>query len=250
MKRCEERELLDEAGVDERAIARAYREIHQIHRLLGTTRAVLRLLREERADHSGSRPSARVLDIGCGHGAMLELVHARLGLDVVGFDIRPALQSCGPFRIFAGNAVCDPLPPADIAICVMMAHHLSPDELEMMIDNVSRTCRRFIIVDLVRHPVPLLLFNIFLCPFLSRLNCLDGQTSIRRANTAAEMAGIVQRAIENGTTRPHSLRHYVAPLWMRQIVDIRWEQGRRQEPETAMGESDAGVELTSASLSP
>jgi SAM-dependent methyltransferase len=195
---------------------------------VGTTRAILRLLKEEHAENPASLSKLRVLDIGCGQGAMLEHICTRLSLEGVGFDLRPALQSSGPIPIFTGNAIDDPLPPADIAICVMMAHHLSPVELERMIDNVSRTCQRFVIVDLVRHQVPLILFKIFLCPFLSRLNALDGQTSIRRAYTAREMKQIAQRATRDGATQVHLLQHSVAPFWIRQVVDIRWERTRRE----------------------
>lgn len=248
MKRCEEREVLDGDGVDDCAIARAYRELHHIHHLLGTTRTVLRLLRDERAERSGSLSKVRVLDIGCGQGAMLKLICSRLDLLGIGFDLRPLPQNPGPIPILKGNAVYDALPPADVAICVMMAHHLSPDELEKMIHNVSRSCRRFVIVDLVRHSFPLMLFKTFLCPFLSQLNALDGQTSIRRSFTASEMKQIAQRATENGITRVHSLQHSVAPFWIRQVVDIRWDGVRRQEAKAAIERIDAETEFISASL--
>lgn len=247
MRRCEEREVLDGNGVDDGAIVRAYREIHSVHRFLGTTGALLRLLSEESEDGHGASSKIRVLDIGCGQGAMLELIRTRLGFECVGFDLRPAPRNSYPIPIFAGNAVYDSLPFAEVAICVMMAHHLSPDELEKMIGNVSRTCRRFVIIDLVRHPMPLRLFQIFLCPFLSRLNAIDGQTSIRRAYTASEMRDIVQRAVRNTSIPIRSLRHSVAPFWIRQVVDIRWEEARR-DARAAVDGMGAESELTSAPL--
>jgi SAM-dependent methyltransferase len=216
MDRCEEAELLDGNEVSAEALARAYGQITRIHRWLGNTGTVMRLLAD------GPRPPKRVLDIGCGQGALLVEIRRNLGVEVIGFDLRAA-PADAPVPIVTGNAVSDPLPEADVAICVVMAHHLTETELARMVENVGRSCRRFVLLDLVRHPVPLALFRTFVSPLLSRINALDGQTSIRRAYTAEEMRGIVDRGL-SGLRRPVSrLRHTVSPLWIRQVVDICWE---------------------------
>jgi hypothetical protein len=77
--------------------------------------------------------------------------------------------------------VRDALPAADVAVSVCMVHHLRDEELVQMIRNVGRTCRRFVILDLVRHRVPLALFSVFGPLCLPRVNVLDGRQSIRRA---------------------------------------------------------------------
>jgi SAM-dependent methyltransferase len=216
MDRCYEAELLDSNDVSAEALAKAYGQINRVHRWLGNTSAVLRLLAD------GPGPLKRVLDIGCGQGALLVEIRRSLGVEVIGFDLRAA-PADAPVRIVTGNAVSDPLPEADVAICLVMAHHLTETELADMIGNVGRSCRRFVLLDLVRHPVPLALFRTFVSPLLSRINALDGQTSIRRAYTAKEMRGIVERGL-CGSSRPVSrLRHTVSPLWIRQVVDICWE---------------------------
>jgi 2-polyprenyl-3-methyl-5-hydroxy-6-metoxy-1,4-benzoquinol methylase len=222
MRRCEDQELMDAPDATDEDLAQSYRELRRTHALLGNTRAVLRLLRRNRW------PIRRVLDIGCGQGALLLEIREELGVEVVGIDLRPAPADAS-VPILTGNAVTDALPEADVAVCMMMAHHLSGAELAAMIRNVSRSCNRLILLDLVRHPVPLALFRVFVSPLLGRINSLDGQTSIRRAFTAAEMRRIVDRALSNG--RPASrLRHTVSPFWIRQTVDICWEvQG---EPST------------------
>jgi SAM-dependent methyltransferase len=167
-----------------------------------------------------------VLDIGCGQGALLEEIRRRMSVEVVGFDLRPAPPHA-PVPIFQGNAVSDPLPAADVAVCVVMAHHLSEAEVAKLIQNVARSCDRLILLDLVRHPVPLLLFRLFVRPFLCRINGLDGQTSIRRAYTVREMRKIVDYALAGVATesgRPVlRIEHSVAPLWIRQVVHISWE---------------------------
>lgn len=229
MKRCEEHELLDGDGVDAEARARAYRELDRLHQWLGNRRAVLKHLRDEPASKAEGRDPAqiRVLDIGCGQGALLAHVHRQLGFDVVGFDLRPAPAN-SDVAILAGNAVSDPLPRANVAMCMMMAHHLSETELSQMIVNVSRTCKRFLIIDLVRHRVPLALFRFFVRPFLSPINSLDGQMSIRRAYTREELGRIVREAAADGQRSVRSIRHTVGPLWIRQVVDIRWEDNGRE----------------------
>ena len=217
MQRSLDAEILDGDGLDDDEVAQSYRELRATHRWLGNTGAVLRLLKKAHA----ARPLRRVLDIGCGQGALLEEIRRQLGVEVVGFDLRTAPPEC-TVPIVAGDAVTDSLPRADVAVCVAMAHHLSQDEVAGLIRNVERSCDRLILLDLVRHPVPLALFRTFVRPLLGRVNAQDGQTSIWRAFTAAEMRSIVDGALA-GSARPVSrMRHTVAPFWIRQVVDISW----------------------------
>ena len=88
-----------------------------------------------------------------------------------------------------------------------------------MIRNVGRACRRFVILDLVRHRVPLALFTAFAPLCLPRVNVLDGRQSIRRAYTPEEFRALIARAL-SGTGG--SFRHSVSPLWIRQTADIRY----------------------------
>jgi SAM-dependent methyltransferase len=210
MDRYEAVELLDDPSLPQAVVADAYRDLARTHRWLGNTGAILRRLK------SGSAQS--VLDLGCGQGALLEEIHEKLGLRVIGFDLRAAPEST-PVPILKGNAVTDPLPSADVALAVCMVHHLSEAEIVALIRNVSRASRRLIILDLVRHWLPLWLFRIFVSPFLTRINAADGVTSVRRAYTPAELSGIVASAVEGTGAR---VRHTVAPFYIRQIVEISW----------------------------
>jgi 2-polyprenyl-3-methyl-5-hydroxy-6-metoxy-1,4-benzoquinol methylase len=210
MHRREAVELLDDPSLPQAVVADAYRDLARTHRWLGNTGAILRRLK-------GS--SARsVLDLGCGQGALLEEIHQKLGLQVTGFDLRAAPAST-PVPILKGNAVTDPLPNADVTLAVCMVHHLSEPEIVALIRNVSRSSHSLIILDLVRHWLPLSLFRIFVAPFLTRINAADGVTSVQRAFTPAELRGIVDRAVEGTGAR---VRHSVAPFYIRQIVDISW----------------------------
>jgi hypothetical protein len=117
------------------------------------------------------------------------------------------------------DAVRDRLPDADVAVCVHTTHHLTEAELVGLIRNVGRSCRRLLILDLVRHQLPLALFQLFVAPFVSRLNVVDGVRSVRRSFTPGEFAALTRRALEGtGAT----FRHRVAPFYIRQVLDIEY----------------------------
>ena len=211
MQRSFEPEILDGNEVPEELAARAYRELTTIHRLLGDTRCLVRALRRD------PLPVRRALDIGCGRGGVLEEVTRALGVEGIGVDISP--PETGSSRILEADAVRDLLPEADVAFSIHVAHHLSDVELVQMIQNVGRSCRRFILLDVVRGWVPLALFRTFVAPFVSPITAADGQTSIRRAYTPGELSAVVARALA-GTNA--SFRHFIAHLGVRQVVDISY----------------------------
>lgn len=209
-------EILDTTEPDAATLRGLYRELDTLHRWLGNRKAVLREL-----SGMGVGAQSRVLDIGCGQGALLATIRKRMGCAVVGVDIRGECAA-ESVTIVRADAARDALPQADVAVCVVMAHHLDPDALEAMICNVARSCDALVLLDLVRHPVPLALFRTFVAPLLSRIHAADGQTSIRRAYTAREMKAIVERATKVSGRPVKMLRHRVAPMWVRQVVMIRW----------------------------
>jgi SAM-dependent methyltransferase len=202
-------ELLEDPSLPADVVAKAYRDLARTQCLLRNTAAIFRRL--------GKKPG-RALDIGCGQGALLEEIREKLGVEVIGFDLRPA-PSGSSVRILTGNAATDPLPEADVALAVCLAHHLSEEDVVSMIRNVSRSCRRFIVLDLVRHWMPLALFRAFLSPFLHPINAADGITSIKRAYTPRELRAMVDEAVK-GTNA--NVVHTVAPFYIRQVVEISW----------------------------
>jgi SAM-dependent methyltransferase len=145
MQRSLEEEILDGVGQPPEMLARAHRNLSLTHRLLGNHAAILRALRRD------GQAVRRVLDIGCGHGGLLEKVRRRLGAEVLGVDLRPPEDGVGDVRILQMDAVRDSLPRADVAVSVCLVHHLRDEEFVEMIRNVGRACRRFVILDLVRH---------------------------------------------------------------------------------------------------
>jgi len=78
LSRSADTELLEDPSLPDATVARAYRQLQQTHRWLGNTAALLRLLRQDPI------PIRSVLDIGCGHGDLLQEIRRRLGAEVVG----------------------------------------------------------------------------------------------------------------------------------------------------------------------
>ena len=209
VKRSSGPEILDEGGLPADVVAHAYRSLHRTHRLLGNRAAILRALRRDGV------ALRRVLDVGCGHGAMLSDIRAQLGVDVVGVDLRPPANP--PVPILAADATRDPLPQADVAISVCLTHHLSDEDFVALIRNVGVSCRRFIVLDLVRHRLPLTLFKVAAPLILPPVNVADGLTSIRRSWTPGEFRALVSRALHGA-----AFTHTVAPGYIRQIADITY----------------------------
>jgi SAM-dependent methyltransferase len=212
MVRSLDPEVLDQPGLSDECLERAHRDLTRTHRWLGHTGLLLRSLRRH------PFPLRRVMDVGCGRGGLLLEIRKHLNVEVIGVDVRaPAGRT--PVPIVRGDAVRHPLPQCDVALAVCLVHHLSEAEFVQLIQNVRRSARRFLVLDLVRHPLPLLLFRGFVAPFVYPVNAVDGIQSIRRSFTGAEMHAIVREALRGtGAT----FRHRVAPFYTHQLVDISW----------------------------
>jgi SAM-dependent methyltransferase len=227
MQRRFDAEILDQPGLPPEVVARAHRALLLTHTLLGNRAAIVRALRQ-----NGSS-IGRVLDVGCGHGGLLAHVRDRLGVDVIGVDLDPPPSAAVP--IVRADATTDLLPQADVAISLCLAHHLTEEAFVALIRNVRRTCQRFIILDLVRSWIPLALFRVAAPLVLPPLNVSDGALSIRRAFTPGEFRHLVNTAVDGAP-----FAHSVAPLFIRQIADIRFDAvGRRASVVIAHAETPA-----------
>jgi SAM-dependent methyltransferase len=211
--RSHDAELMEDPGLPEHILDRVFRDLTFTHHLLGNTGALVRAIR--RSD----RPVERVLDIGCGAGHIMAEIRKETGADVIGVDLRPPRVPLPGMQILQADAIHDSLPSADVAVAVCMVHHLADDAFGAMVRNVGRSCRRFIVLDLVRHQQPWWLFRIFVGPMVNPINRHDGLVSIRRSFTPEEMRTLLRQALA-GTSASFDVR--VAPLYARQIADIRY----------------------------
>ena len=224
MKRKDQREILEQSGLSPDMVFAAYRDLAQVHHWLGDTAALVHAIRRD------PKPVSRILDIGCGLGFVSHAVARELGVDVVGVDIRSHSFKGTPIDIVRADATRDPLPCADVAFSMNLGHHLSEGELQQLIRNVGLFCRRFLIVDLVRHWLPLVLFRSFVAPLICPIDAEDGQRSIRRSYTPQELRRIATSAL-SGTGGTFCLD--VARLNIRQLLDISYSS------ETSSGASIA-----------
>src|SRR5580658_8534219 len=202
---------MDSPDVKGPVLDKFHRDLNFINKCLGTFPTIERFVRKD------SQPVRRILDIGCGGGALLEYLQRRLKVEVIGVDKKP--PETANVKIIQADAVTERLPDADIAVCSLTAHHLTPEQNIALIQNVGRSCRRFIIQDLIRHPLPLVLFTVFLCPLIGREAAVVGRQSIRRAFTPQEFAEIARTALA-GTAATFTTD--VSPFLSRQIIDIRY----------------------------
>lgn len=213
MRRSLAPEIMDDPQVPYETWERFHRHLGSLHRFLGNQRAILDALRRN------PFPIKRVLDIGCGSGELLHAIQRDLRVDVQGVDLRPPERQIFDIPIVAADAARDRLPDADVAICVTVFHHLSEDEITALVRNAGRSVRRLIVLDLVRHWLPLALFTVLVAPFIMRIVAVDGCRSIRRAYTPEELRAIIEAALAGTGTR---FAHSVTPFRSRQMIDIMW----------------------------
>src|ERR1035438_5562087 len=129
MQRSFEAEILDGGGQMEEMRERAHVALSRTHSVLGNHMAILRALRRDRQE------VRHVLDIGCGHGGLLEKVRRKMGAEGLGVDLRPPQGGAVAFPILKLDAVWEALPRADVAVSVCMVHHLRDEEFVEMIRN-------------------------------------------------------------------------------------------------------------------
>jgi SAM-dependent methyltransferase len=214
VERQNEAEILDGKDIPDDQATRAYTQLARVHRLIGDTALVVRAIRRS------ALPVSRILDIGCATGLVAEAVHRKLGVEVIGVDVNPRSSINVRVPIVRADAVHGPLPTADVAFSMHLGHHLTESDLVNLIRNVGRYCGRFILLDVVRHPLPLTLFRLFVEPFASRIVADDGETSFRRSYTAGELNQITASALAGSAA---TFRHSVGPFYLRQVIDISYE---------------------------
>lgn len=107
----------------------------------------------------------RVLDMGCGPGALMYLLW-ELGVVADGLDFSPECRELAPPEVRARiriGSVTDAVLPADaydLVVCREVFEHLTVLEVQRAVENVCRVSSRFVYVTTRFHPAPPNLFEV------------------------------------------------------------------------------------------
>ena len=199
---------------------RFLREIRFINRYLGDTRALRKtLLREIEAQNLRE---FSVLDVGCGSGELLRTIaefarrtkrEARLtGVDINELSASMTRDQSPDFpRISAVRGDAFRLPFADeafdYAISSLFFHHLTDEQIPIVLREMSRVARHSIfVIDLHRHPAAYVLYTLFCLAFrISPLVVQDGSLSIQRSFVSSELKDLGQKS---GLSNPTMSRFF------------------------------------------
>jgi SAM-dependent methyltransferase len=108
-------------------------------RLIGGRRARARFV----SDHLRAEPQARVLDVGCGTGSLLEYLP---DVRYVGLDLSPEYVEYararfagrgGEFRVAEASSIPADLGTFDLAFAIGVLHHMSDDQVRRMVEGVA-----------------------------------------------------------------------------------------------------------------
>jgi SAM-dependent methyltransferase len=172
-------------------------DIAHVNRLTFANRPTLAWLEELVATRPTSSEPLRVMDVGCGYGDTLRLIHGwaakrRIPVKLTGIDLNPdairAAREATPrgqrIEWLVGDALTDETPgDIDVVICSLLTHHLTDPQIVHFLSWMERTTKcGWFINDLHRKPIPYHLFRLWAKftswhPFVVH----DGPVSIRRS---------------------------------------------------------------------
>jgi ubiquinone/menaquinone biosynthesis C-methylase UbiE len=216
-QRSYELEILDQEEQDPAELAASLEQVSQANRLFGGTRA----LRRHLAAYRRRGEDLLLLDVGAGNGdTALDLLrwagkggaswHA-VALDPHAATARVAAERVASSRVsvlrgdglrlpFADGAV-------DVAVAVLVLHHLQDEDAVRLVAEMSRVARRLVLVnDLERHPVNHTLARLMAATLWrgNRITRNDAPLSVLRSFTPGEL---LQVGHDAGLGAPRVTRH-------------------------------------------
>jgi SAM-dependent methyltransferase len=185
-------------------------DIARVNRLTFADRPTLKWLEEVVATHPMSAGPLRIMDVGCGYGDTLRLIHGwaakrKIPVALTGIDLNPdairAAREATPrsqrIEWLVGDARTDDTAgDIDIVICSLLTHHLTDPQIVHFLRWMEQTTRRgWFINDLHRKPIPYHLFRLWARftnwhPFVMH----DGPVSIRRSFIAEDWQSLCAAA--------------------------------------------------------
>lgn len=216
-------ERLDKGDYTSAEYAKWQREMRQINRFLGDTRALRLALRDELKGVCDETIS--ILDVGAGSGELLYAAGQALkgkAAFLVGAELNAAAASSiaaprAEINLVAVQCNALALPFADdsfdFVISSLFLHHLSDDQAVTLLLEMSRVARRkFILIDLNRHAGAYYLYKAFGPILFQQFTMEDGSLSIKRSFRPGELRELALRAniAEAAVTRRFAFRLVLA----------------------------------------
>lgn len=195
------REIMDDPNCDRGKLNHTYDQFRTINKLLGKWGSIYKSWIRPAIQNLNGKAS--ILDIGCGGGDIISLLHQftsedRLDVTFTGIDPDPravqyATQKKWPDGVNFIKATSSDLvrenQSFDIVISNHLVHHLKPDELLAVCDDASTLSKQLVLFnDIERSDVGYTFFSL-LSPLLFRNSFIsaDGITSIKRSYTKKEL---------------------------------------------------------------
>jgi len=205
-KRATEPERIDTGDYTSEEYQTFLREIAFINRYVGDGRALKKSLIHE-IEQKDLREFS-VLDVGCGSGELLRMIaefadSSDRRATLVGIDLNPISSSTTHTESADFSAISSvqgdafQLPFADdafdYAISSLFFHHLTDEQIPIVLKEMSRVARLgIVIIDLHRDVVPFIGYKIFCFAFrISPLVRQDGSLSIRKGFRQRELKELV-----------------------------------------------------------
>ena len=184
-------------------------ELRRVNRFMGDSAALRRSLNREES-HSSLKDFS-VLDVGAGTGELLRVVaywarkkgkRARLvGLELNARSADGILERSKGFpeiNAIRGDALRLPFVDNsfELAICSLFTHHLTNEEVIVVLRELGRIARRrILVIDLFRHPLAYLLYTtVGRLVLYNRLLREDGALSILRSFSPGELKHLAVQA--------------------------------------------------------
>ena len=204
-------ELLDTDAGTPAEIAGSLADLRLVNRWFGGAATTCSLV--EHVARKRDTTALSLLEVAAGSGDVPE--HTRRRLHRRGVQLETTLLDrsrshlTNGHRAVIGNALALPFADQsfDLVGCGLFAHHLSPDELLVFLNEALRVCRVAVLInDLVRHPLHLALVYAGYPLYRSRLTRHDAPASVRAAYTPDEIRAVLQ---QTPAARVEIHRHYL-----------------------------------------
>ena len=208
-KRINDPERIDTGDYTPEEYATFLREIAFINRYLGDGRALKKSLLRELEEKDLREFS--VVDVGCGSGELLRMIaefasRSKRKASLTGIDLNAISSATTQSEsrefpeIDSVQADAFHLPFADgafdYAISSLFFHHLTDEQIPVVLREMSRVARRgLFVIDLHRDRIPYALYKLFCFAFrISPLVRHDGSLSIKKGFREGEFEELAARA--------------------------------------------------------